>query len=230
MVKLLKINFYFFLYFLVYLITGGVILYCSSKGDIVLFLNSLHNDFSDKFFLWFTLLGSGWFFALLTILLAFYRLRYALLSLFCFLATTIITQALKHTIFSDSLRPRKLLQQATELNFVEGVNVHSFNSFPSGHTVTAFSIFCLLTLLINAASIKSPNYILGLLFFLMAFLVSISRIYLLQHFFVDTYFGAIIGVAITLICYHFFERSEKLTRNKVLNSSLVYHFKKMITR
>jgi len=71
---------------------------------------------------------------------------------------------------------------------------------------------------------------LGLLFFLMAFLVSISRIYLLQHFFVDTYFGAIIGVVTTLICYHLFERSEKLTGNKVLNSSLVYHFKKMITR
>lgn len=225
MINTAKINTYFFICFLFYLLTGGVVLVLFSKGEVVLFLNSVHNPFCDIFFKYFTFLGSGWLFVLITILLFFYRIKYGMLSLSCSISTLIILQFLKRIIFSESDRPKIILKEITELNFVDGVSVYSFNSFPSGHTATAFSIFCLLTFLINSTVIKSSYYILGLLFFLLAFIVSISRIYLLQHFFIDTYVGAIIGIIITSTCYYFMERSKMWYKNKVMNKPIVNLFR-----
>ena len=48
----------------------------------------------------------------------------------------------------------------------------------------------------------------GLLLFLYALLVAISRNYLSQHFLEDIYVGSIIGVVITVVCWWLFRAKE----------------------
>jgi membrane-associated phospholipid phosphatase len=90
---------------------------------------------------------------------------------------------------------------------IEGVQLHSNNSFPSGHATTAFSIFCLLSILY-----VDRRY--GVLFFILALMASYSRIYIGQHFFADIYAGSIIGVGTTLIIFYFLDSDfNKLNKN-----------------
>ncbi|MBK7568050.1 MAG: phosphatase PAP2 family protein [Bacteroidetes bacterium] len=58
---------------------------------------------------------------------------------------------------------------------------------------------------------KNKNY--GYLFFGLALLVAISRVYLMQHFLVDVYFGSLFGLIFTLILYQLLMISP-LFRNK----------------
>jgi membrane-associated phospholipid phosphatase len=84
-------------------------------------------------------------------------------------------------------------------------------SFPSGHTCTAFCLFCFL------AFILTPRYKwLGLVFFILAMAVGYSRIYLAAHFFLDVYVGSIIGVIFTILVVaimrqypHYFYRKQR---------------------
>ena len=65
-----------------------------------------------------------------------------------------------------------------DLHLVPGVQLYAHFSFPSGHTTAAFCIYGVLAVL-------SGRPVLQWLFFLIAALVGISRIYLLQHFMED---------------------------------------------
>src|SRR5699024_7390074 len=122
------------------------------------------------------------------------------------LLQTIIVQGLKRFFFEEMTRPRKFLEldSLSHIHFVEGVTVHNFNSFPSGHSATAFAIFTLLAL------IYRKSWWTALVFFVAA-AVAISRVYLLQHFFIDIYFGSIIGmVSVAAVYFHFEVRSPAL--------------------
>ena len=66
------------------------------------------------------------------------------------------------------------------------------HSFPSGHTVTAFSMGVIFTYWSN-------NRALGPLLLLIAVMVGYSRMYLSEHFFEDVTAGSVMGVLITLI-------------------------------
>jgi membrane-associated phospholipid phosphatase len=50
----------------------------------------------------------------------------------------------------------------------------------------------------------------GLLFFFLALLAGISRMYLVQHFFEDIYAGAWLGTVLTWLIYELFERKNWL--------------------
>ncbi|MEO0341550.1 MAG: phosphatase PAP2 family protein, partial [Bacteroidota bacterium] len=90
------------------------------------------------------------------------------------------------------------LGEAEQLTFVEGVKVNQgFTSFPSGHTMAGFALFCFLAL--NLPFKKTAGF--GL--FCLAMIVGISRIYLVQHFLRDIYLGAILGVALAIGAYYF---------------------------
>jgi membrane-associated phospholipid phosphatase len=86
-------------------------------------------------------------------------------------------------------------------------------SFPSGHTCGAFSLYCLLSMLLV------PKYKwLGMVCFIFAISTAYSRIYLAAHFFEDVYAGSIIGTCIATgvvtamnsIAPYFFKRPKTL--------------------
>jgi len=195
--KLSTKSFYAFLFiWITYLIVVGILLYQNTKGSWELWLNHQHNPFLDLFFLIVNLFGDGIFHSVLIVVLLFYRFREALIALVCFIITSVAVQSLKRFIFTDAPRPRAFFSDIEgQLYFVlEKSNVYHHNSFPSGHSTTAFSVGLLLILLTN-------NRLLAVCITLLAIMSSWARVYLLQHFFVDAYFGSILGTLLTLVIY-----------------------------
>lgn len=207
------LNPYFYVPYAGALLLGGCFLLISERGDALLYINRNHTPFFDLLFYYGTELGNGLFYLLVIILLAFYKYKYALLSAICFSITGALTQFLKKVIFSEYLRPKAFFQGIEDLYFVEGVKIFTKYSFPSGHTATAFSLFCLLALIV-------PKNKYGLLFIGMALIGGVSRIYLVQHFFVDVYFGSLLGVSVTTIIYYYFKKWNWVNSQEWLNRRL----------
>jgi membrane-associated phospholipid phosphatase len=69
---------------------------------------------------------------------------------------------------------------------------HHFHSLPSGHTMAAFTLAASLALLFPRKR--------GV-FFSLALLLSLSRVFLLDHFFSDLLFTGAIGIIIAQICH-----------------------------
>lgn len=211
----IKTNKYFFIPFSIFLLFGGFVLLNIQKGDVYLYINKTHTQWQDIVFPYITWLGDGKINILFIVLFLFYRYAYSLFFFTTAILTGIISNLLKKIIFNDMLRPKAYFEKIiNSLHFIDGVDVHSYHSFPSGHTLTAFSVFCLLAIL-------SKNKKLGLLYFLLAFFAGYSRIYLSQHFFIDVYFGSTIGVISSITVYYLFNFKFDIRQKRFWNSSLL---------
>jgi len=189
--SILKNNTFFSL-FIIYLIIG---FYPAtlSKLDFHLWFNQFHNKTLDIIFPIITYLGDGLGWVIFCIIFLFISYKGSLLILLSGALSGLITQTLKRFVFNEFNRPTFYFKE-DELSLVNGVENHLNFSFPSGHSTSAFALFCALSLIINKPKISVA-------FFLLAFSASISRVYLHQHFFIDTYAGAIIGVGSALLLY-----------------------------
>jgi membrane-associated phospholipid phosphatase len=195
MIKLIKANFPFFLPYLLFLLIGGILQFIYNKADLFFLINGNHSSAADYFFKYITHTGDGVFYILLIVLLALISYRKALIGISCYAVSALVAQVLKRLVFADNLRPRTFFEHSQQaIHAVDGVTLHSHNSFPSGHATSAFSLFCLL-------SILSRNKQLGFVWFSLAVVASYSRVYLSQHFFGDVYAGSVIGVVSTLVLY-----------------------------
>lgn len=200
MYSIIKENKVFFIGLIVFLSFGAGLLLNMDKGDMVRFLNHHHHPGGDVFFKYYTWVGDGLCYLLLVLLLFFYRKTYSLLALICFATVGLTVQLLKNFVFYESLRPRGFFENTEQFHLVSGVTIHLTKSFPSGHTATAFSMFCLLALFFH------PRW--GLLFLILAVLTGISRMYLFQHFLIDVYFGALLGTLMTLGIYYIYQKKQ----------------------
>jgi membrane-associated phospholipid phosphatase len=174
---------------LILLFTGSVASFFFHKGEPELWLNGLHNQFLDHFFYYITELGTGYFFALTAIVFLFYRYSIALILGVQGLIATLITNVLKHYVFTDAPRPPAYFSDHSILHFIPGSPVFYSNSFPSGHSITVF-VLCT-----TLAFVLPRKYSLPLL--LLAVLVLVSRMYLLRHFLIDVSVGGLIGLCIS---------------------------------
>jgi len=195
-----KNNVFLSLYFL-FLLAGGTHVVFYPKESFLLWLNAGHNVYLDIFFKYITNLGDGLFTLLIVIVLLFIKFRYAVYVCISFLLSGIVIQIMKYYI--DTPRPMLFFKQGISLYVVPGIDIYYHNSFPSGHTATAISLFFLL-------SVFTGKKYLQVLFFLLFVSVALSRIYLLQHFFIDVYFGSIIGFIASVIICAFSSQSEFL--------------------
>lgn len=213
--KLIKDNLIFILLFLVYLICGAWYLMTHQHGDEILFLNNNHSSVLDFVFKFSTRLGEEilWVLVILCFMM-FVNYKTALVGFSTVILETLIVQIPKRLIFQDIERPQKYFEGKVILKVVEGVNVHHFHSFPSGHTGSAFALALFL-------SIYTKNKYYSILYFTGATMVAISRMYLIQHFLRDVYFGAILGVLASIIVYYIFENYLKIDANSKLNNSLL---------
>ncbi len=167
-------------------------------------MNSFNHARYDFLFLATNRVGDGLMYISLIISFLFVRYRWAVISLACFLSTSLTVQLLKRTVFSEALRPTAFFDETVTLNLVAGVTQHSYRSFPSGHTASAFSLMLVLLLFIN-------NKKWGVVFALLALFAGYSRVYLSQHFFEDIYAGSILGMLITIITYYYIDQRLRNT-------------------
>ena len=204
-----------FLYLLVlFTIVGFFLLYKFDKGDIFLYLNTKGSPFFDELFKLITLLGLGGLLGILAVLFLFIRYYYSILFAFALVTAGIFSYLLKQVIFRGMLRPSGVFDLENLPHVVEGIKIHKYSSFPSGHTMTAFSLGIILTLILK-------NRTWGIIVFAVSFAVGISRIYLIQHFFMDVYAGAIIGTAYTLLLHYLIGHRLKWDYKPALDGNLI---------
>lgn len=191
-------NALFFGGFILLLIVGGLILFFIDYGEAIFFFSERRTWFGDQFFKYFTKLGEEGVYIAALIILLFIRYRFALVIPLIGGSVALISYYLKS--FFAHARPSLYFQQIgifEQINVVDGIKLYGGqNSFPSGHTMSAFAFYAFL------AFCFSKNKILSLIFLIFALLVAVSRIYLVQHFLQDVYLGAIVGVMVGIVWYY----------------------------
>ena len=189
----------FYIPYLVFVITLIVLIICNEKANLHLWIISFNSPIADVFFRYITFVGDWIPYAVVAGLL-FYKYRMAIFVLVSQLATGLVSIIIKQTW--NEPRPVLYFKEHfpnIQLHQIAGEHMHSSHSFPSGHTITAFSFFLALSFFT-----KRPS--LHFLYFILALLVGYSRVYLSQHFTIDVLAGSFIGVSVTILCKYYFDK------------------------
>ena len=192
---------FFWIAYAVFCIAGYAMLLLHGKEGSFLMLNAYHRDWLDRFFISFTHTGNGWTAVLLSLLFyfVFRKRKLALVLFFSYALTGIVAQAIKPLV--EAPRPGSYF--STHLPFfIDAIQHHGNNSFPSGHTVTAFATAAVLAL-------YTRSRWLHLLLILLAVGAGYSRIYLSQHFLEDVLAGSLIGVTGAGLCEYWFRKVQE---------------------
>jgi len=207
--QLFNSNRAFLLPWLLLLAVATTLLVVYPKAQLHIFSNQMHSPFLDIFFKYITNLGDGALIAALFIALLFLKYRFALAFLSGSLAASLVINLIKKVFLHDVYRPSKYFElfETYQLHFVEGVKLHAYQSFPSGHATTAFNLFFMLALLVENRGLKA-------LFFAMAVVVAYSRVYLSQHFLIDIVAGSVFGVISIFVSFFVFSKPQKLWLDK----------------
>jgi membrane-associated phospholipid phosphatase len=210
MINIFRQNKWFYLPYLIFLVIAGTFLILFSKIEIHWFINQQNCKIADVFFKYYTHLGDGILIAIAIFILLLIRYRDAITIAISSIFATILVQAFKRYILPDTDRPLLVFEKIHNLHLVDGIYMNTAHSFPSGHSATGFSVFLLFAMI-------TGNKYLKFLFFIIAFLVAYSRIYLSQHFLVDIYVGSLIGVVSTSLIFLW----TKSWKSKKLELSLI---------
>jgi membrane-associated phospholipid phosphatase len=200
-------------------IVGAIPFFVMERGDLLLLMNKNGTDFLDVFVQYFTHLGLGGWMAVLAVVFLFVRYYYSILFAAGLIAAGITTFVGKQLLFSHMTRPAKAIGKENFYRIIEGFDYSHFGSFPSGHTFTAFS-----TALILALVAKSKWW--GAVLFLLAFLVGLSRMYLMQHFYMDVYAGGLLGSVITLMIHYWLGIKLQWIDHPGIGSNLLADYRK----
>ncbi|NTS42003.1 phosphatase PAP2 family protein [Flavisolibacter sp. BT320] len=175
------------------------------KDQSFLMINGNHSPQADYFFNYFTYLGDGLIWVPIFLYTLLYRRDFFIAVLAALIICTFITHFGKRVIFEGTPRPLRLLEDtARAVPLMTGRDAYS-NSFPSGHTSTAFTFALLFNYMVKR---KFAVY----LFPLIAFLVGYSRVYLAQHFVTDVLAGTVIGIVSSYLALVIYDRYRKKKR------------------
>jgi membrane-associated phospholipid phosphatase len=203
---------WFFIPYLVVIAICLIIKLTYSREEIYFAVNAKYSIWADEIAPYITDIGNGWTTVILSAILLLFSYRKAFLMASVYAITSLSAQALK--FFFDAPRPKLYFKdQLLRIHFVKGIEQLSLHSFPSGHTVTAFSTAVLITY-------WCKNKMWGLLLLLIALSVGYSRMYLSQHFFEDVTVGSVWGTMITVSWIYWSEHREFL-RSKKCNRGLL---------
>ena len=157
------------------------------RENLFLSLNINLGWWADQFFSVFTQLAEGWIWIpYLIIVFGWFKKDFVFI-LLNFLTSTLLTQLPKNYIWPDVNRPIASGIPLSKIHTVTGVEVHTYNSFPSGHTATAFSLLFLTVYFF-------PNKKVFWIAAIYALLCAYSRVYLGQHFPIDLAGGIIAAI------------------------------------
>jgi membrane-associated phospholipid phosphatase len=209
----LKNNFWILFLYILTLSAAAYFIFQYEKIAINLYVNRyVGNKFVNGFFYYITYLGDGRLAGILLLVILLYNVRLGLCATFSFLSATIVANTLKYFFFDNVNRPSYIFRwiEKHPVNYVEGVDMHIHNSFPSGHATQAFAILLCMAFATGKYSFKYPLLIL-------AILTSFSRVYLSQHWLVDVTAGSLIGTGFSVLYYYLFIHKNKFEK---LNKSL----------
>jgi membrane-associated phospholipid phosphatase len=180
-----------------------------SKADIHLWINRHYSPFADIFFKYYTHIGAGLVALCFSLILVFWKYGYAIFVFSSYLFSSIIVQIIKRGFFPYVMRPTTFFSGKADLHIVSGMEPNVMQSFPSGHSATAFAFFLALSLI-------TKNKWFQIAFLICALLVGYSRIYLSEHFLIDVFTGSLIGVITTLVVYYIYEKNQRDWMNRSL--------------
>lgn len=156
------------------------------KDRSFLMINGHYSTQADYFFNYVTFLGEWILWVPLFLYALFYKRDFILPVLAALAICTLLTHLGKRVIFAGTPRPLVLLKDVARAVPILKHNSY-INSFPSGHTSTAFTTALLLSFIVRRK--------FAVFFFpVVAFLVGYSRVYLAQHFVTDVLAGSLIGL------------------------------------
>lgn len=191
MVEHIRSKSVYYLGFSFVILVGLISLLFWPKGEAFLLFNKSNSPFLDVLFRYLTFFGE-WFGGMLVgfILLFSRKIKFLVLYLIAITISSLVAQGLKNYVFDEHKRP--LAQYSEQIHAVEGVDIHSDFSFPSGHTTAAFCMFTAL-----AIGMASKGW--QLLSICLAVGVGVSRMYLGQHYLIDVVVGSILGTVISTV-------------------------------
>ncbi|MBX3164715.1 MAG: phosphatase PAP2 family protein [Bacteroidetes bacterium] len=196
----------------VYLMLLGIsvfFIYSYKKTDLHLYINQLvGNKFLNLFFYYITYLGDGIAAVFILFIILLFNTRLSIYCITSLLSASLVSQTLKNFVFDDITRPVFVFtyfEKHHQLNRVEGLNLHTHYSFPSGHATQAFAIFMCLVFVSKSQGLK-------FLFFTLALFAAFSRVYLSQHWLSDITAGSMIGTISSLLFYYIFISKNKLQK------------------
>ncbi len=205
MFKLIQANRYFFILFFIWILIGALILNFYGNFSVLLWVNQHSYASLDGFFIFMTYIGDGLAYTLLAIILLWFNFRKSIQTWLIFGFCSLFSQVLKNMFFPNAMRPLAYLRQIhfpiDKIRFIPGIPVYLQHSFPSGHSLTGFSLALLM-----AFWVKQKGW--GVPFFFLGFFIAYSRLFLVEHFFQDIYSGSIIGVICTLVLYYYLKKSN----------------------
>lgn len=185
--QFLQENRCFLIFFAVFFLSLLLIVLLTDKARLHLSINAMHTPWLDVAMKHATYMGDGLTIGIISLVLLFYKYRAAFLVAACGILVAIFSALFKRVVFGPVLRPAAWFKDPSVLHVVEGVQLHSQYSFPSGHTTTAFALFLALSCLTSSKRLK-------VVYFFLAAVVAYSRVYLSQHFVEDVTAGSLIGV------------------------------------
>jgi membrane-associated phospholipid phosphatase len=188
---------WFYLPFLIWMVLGGVLLLSFTQEQLFFAINARHSDFFDRLMPAISAYGRG---DCISIVLISLILIPALRHKWYIITAIVFGILISVPIYFLKLcygcpRPISVygLERVHTVSWLE--NLHN-NSFPSGHTIGAFGFFLFVSFWLP---LQHRRW--AFVFFLLALLVGVSRLYLGQHFFKDIYYGSLIGVSICTLIY-----------------------------
>lgn len=186
------------------------------KGDIVLFINGLRNPILDVFFVRASSLGNTLSVLFAAFLVLRFKFKWLAIFFFAFAIQVFLVLLFKKGLYSGELRPYLFFSRSglgDMLNLIEGVKIRYVNTFPSGHTATIFYLVSFFALLSRNKTASWILMVIGLM-------VGISRIYLVQHFYIDVYFGILFGTLSSIIAYLIVKSHPKTWHTKRIQIDL----------
>jgi membrane-associated phospholipid phosphatase len=175
--------------------------YLHSRETVFLFLNTDLGKMGDLSFNAISYLAEGWIWIPYFMLVFGWFKKDALFILLNFLLSTILTQLPKNFIWDKVSRPMASGIPHDQIHTVKGVEMHLWNSFPSGHSATAFTLFLVTVYLYP----KKEVLMIGALY---AIACGYSRVYLGQHFPLDVAGGITVAI-ITILLSIYIRKNEK---------------------
>ena len=163
----------------------------AGKENAFLLLNTDLGLLGDVFFRYATYLGDGIMWVPVTLIILIRCRKYWILAFACIIVSTLIAQLSKNIFFKGIPRPSLAITDRHLFHTVSGVELHTMNSFPSGHTTTVFTLFLM------ACFFVDKKWILPAGLFC-AVSAAYSRVYLAQHFPADLA-GGMLAAIITIL-------------------------------